>query len=74
MKNDTPRMLKIWKVVTLKEIDAAAKTRTAGEPRFRLPTRNILIRELAVRPLVIQYGVHEVRLFVFIQDIAMMAL
>jgi len=43
-----------------------------GEPLFRLPALELFIRQGAVAPLVVNYGVHEERRLVFIRGFNVM--
>jgi hypothetical protein len=38
-----------------------------GEPRYRLPALQLLVRQGAIRPLVVNYAVHETLPLVFIR-------
>jgi hypothetical protein len=44
-----------------------------GEPRYRLPTLQLLVRQGAVRPLVVSYAVHETQPLVFIRYFSLLS-
>lgn len=46
---------------------------TFGEPLYRLPALKLLIRQAAIAPLVVVYGVHEEQPHVFIRDFKLLS-
>jgi hypothetical protein len=43
-----------------------------GEPRYRLPALQLLVRQGAIRPLVVNYAVHETQPLVFIRGFSLL--
>lgn len=43
-----------------------------GEPRYRLPALQLLVRQGAVLPLVVNYAVHEVQPLVYIRGFSLL--
>jgi hypothetical protein len=44
-----------------------------GEPRYHLPVLKLLVRQGAVRPLVVDYAVHETQPVVFIRGFTLLS-